>query len=684
MQHISQQIRSAVKRPEEVAMHCQTFASATLAASYSTCKEIVDEIKKVIKDRRETPATKVNALKVRHIQIFHACMMAGNQLFLAYAVKKIIKRLAIMAKHNYASSIDFRGSDLFEARDAAGQIASADFLKCLLSYIQIWSENYGKGPRGVTEYYSVYSSLIKLGVTFPMVNCPQSSSVDSKASAASSQDIAIGFSESLPHKSALDTEKIGVNQEEIWHTISLLRDLLRSADHDEDLINELVNKLQSLLSKLETEIEIKATSCVESHDIEKLFGLNDQVHKVLREYFTTKREGVKKDCIQLEHRNEPHPLLGFKRLGAQDSSLNTQQNWQALDESKLLDPQIKGRQDIPPMQTGMPQVPLDRQTQFNSIQALMMQQQLMHAGHIPSTFQTVQPQSFLYPQPRDIPSILIRSPGVQSNFIPDTLNSQPCGRLPIQPSYNVAKLKECLEALSKKEIELVQEQETILKDIEALEQPENQPDDPFTEQLTTQLAEADAQLIELTHELEQEKQRNLDALRTTQIAQEKAFKQTAEAITTQASLTSANYELCLLETSLNRLKAEAEDKQAQLQSALTTTQLLEDENCKVSRQLQQLLHAIEDTTQKPKQILDRQVVECLEIDTTHAIQAKPVLKESQSLKIKADNSADPSASASSCSDPFYISSSDDSVEGSVSPKLRHRKSIQKDPFDIDS
>lgn len=76
-------------------------------AGFNVCKELINMIKKIIKDKSNSPTVKLRVFK-----LFHTCMMADNTSFLIYAQKKILTRLTKLAKHKKHMSDDNRGDDL--------------------------------------------------------------------------------------------------------------------------------------------------------------------------------------------------------------------------------------------------------------------------------------------------------------------------------------------------------------------------------------------------------------------------------------------------------------------------------------------------------------------------------------------------------------------------------------------
>ena len=130
-------------------------------------KDVISQTKKLIKDRKCTPQHKVLLL-----DLFHECMMQKVPEFLNFAQEKILERLSILASKK---SIDvFRDSN----KSQENLKSSEDFLKNLLTYIQIWSLNFGKGAGGQQTFYGIIYSQLRAKVAFPPVQSRASFSSD--------------------------------------------------------------------------------------------------------------------------------------------------------------------------------------------------------------------------------------------------------------------------------------------------------------------------------------------------------------------------------------------------------------------------------------------------------------------------------------------------------------------------
>ena len=159
---------------EEVQNLCQSADDSTLRSkayewagnSEPACKEVISTIKKIIKTRKALPIVRLRALKLHH-----QCMLTNNVNYLNFAVKKILSRLTILAQHRRSLGTMGRGEDIFGAislKSEENKQASADFLVCLLGYIQAWAARFGRyGDGRNTPYLEAYMKLTSMGVTFP-------------------------------------------------------------------------------------------------------------------------------------------------------------------------------------------------------------------------------------------------------------------------------------------------------------------------------------------------------------------------------------------------------------------------------------------------------------------------------------------------------------------------------------
>ncbi len=86
-------IEEILHRPHEPAL-LQPLVDYSRTCSLSACRDIIDQVKRILKRNRWDPSEKLQALR-----LFDSCMRQGNQQFVEYAERKILRRLTILAAH---------------------------------------------------------------------------------------------------------------------------------------------------------------------------------------------------------------------------------------------------------------------------------------------------------------------------------------------------------------------------------------------------------------------------------------------------------------------------------------------------------------------------------------------------------------------------------------------------------
>ena len=152
---VSQSVRTS-QTYSEVLPHIKSLVSTS---DLNSCKAMISQIKKIIKDRKVTPPQKLLAL-----ELFQECMMLKNPHFLGYAQTKILDRLSILSQKK---PIDvFRDSN----KSAESLLASERFLLNLRAYLQIWGTQFGKTGDGQNSLFAVvYHKLKEHKVEFPPI-----------------------------------------------------------------------------------------------------------------------------------------------------------------------------------------------------------------------------------------------------------------------------------------------------------------------------------------------------------------------------------------------------------------------------------------------------------------------------------------------------------------------------------
>jgi|LakMenEpi03Aug12_release.lakeMendotaPanAssembly.Ray.scaffolds.fasta_scaffold743560_2 hypothetical protein len=95
---------NAVSESADFETYKNSIVGTIARAPEDACQTIIRAIKRTIKSRSETPTAKLKALKVKLIQILHACMLTNNSNFITYTGKKIMRRLTVLAKHKKVES----------------------------------------------------------------------------------------------------------------------------------------------------------------------------------------------------------------------------------------------------------------------------------------------------------------------------------------------------------------------------------------------------------------------------------------------------------------------------------------------------------------------------------------------------------------------------------------------------
>lgn len=72
----------------------EQLASYSRTASPASCREIIDQVKRIFKKSRWDPIGKLQALR-----LFDECFQQRNSEFLEYAGRKILRRLTVLASH---------------------------------------------------------------------------------------------------------------------------------------------------------------------------------------------------------------------------------------------------------------------------------------------------------------------------------------------------------------------------------------------------------------------------------------------------------------------------------------------------------------------------------------------------------------------------------------------------------
>lgn len=95
-------------------------------------------------------------------------MLLRNTVFAIETGRRLLEKLAALARYRKDSKDPNRGISLFSANNREDQYASADFLRLLLQCLQVWGKLYlSETDSTLASFYSTYQKLVIEGVTFP-------------------------------------------------------------------------------------------------------------------------------------------------------------------------------------------------------------------------------------------------------------------------------------------------------------------------------------------------------------------------------------------------------------------------------------------------------------------------------------------------------------------------------------
>jgi hypothetical protein len=301
-------VTQAVKTAQTYAEVLPHIKKIVRTADQNICRSVVSEIKKIIKDKKNTPVQKFMAL-----ELFQECMMLKNIQFVSYAQTKILERLSILAQKK--SSELFRDSNKTqEFKDASDR-----FLSNLLTYMQIWAQAYGYSSNGNPTPYAILYSKLNEKVQFlaarpqAVHRPPEYSHSESINSFNQPQSIYTHrnprSSYTEPQPTYSQPKKPSINATEDKKTIDYLENLLVIIEEIDDPYNEETGKelIENVL-QIKPELENLLNASLANDNSEqtvKLLQLNERVQKIeeiknnklrpVRKSVTKPPEAVKKE-----------------------------------------------------------------------------------------------------------------------------------------------------------------------------------------------------------------------------------------------------------------------------------------------------------------------------------------------------------------------------------------------------
>ncbi|CAG9330929.1 unnamed protein product [Blepharisma stoltei] len=281
-------VRMGCVSNEDYERSAPQLADIIKTAQMPVCRDVIALIKKIIKDKHAAPPSKLRALK-----LFHACMMVANTNFLVFAQRKVMSRFTILAKHKKQIHDDSRGDDIFgpvSGLSEENREASKEFLICLLQYIQIWAQQFGKAPDGKSSaYFIAYKTLEKENVSFPNKrnSKPRLSLDSSRQSLDNPRPSSAVPKQSSPLMYERPSQKPNAERParrqsgggiigRVETAMDVYNDLIRSGGGG-DAIVECFLQLKDLKSELEREVGQSDNP----ETIERLFELNDRLQMLI-------------------------------------------------------------------------------------------------------------------------------------------------------------------------------------------------------------------------------------------------------------------------------------------------------------------------------------------------------------------------------------------------------------------
>lgn len=244
-------LKQAVLSEDDYKKQCPLLADLIRSSKLPVCKDVVSQIKKIIKSKSNPPPQKLRALKA-----LNTLMLVGNVNLLIFTGKKIMSRLSILASHKKEYPIEVRAESIFGKDSFSNQEnrnSSIEFINHLLDFIRNWASEFGKAPdKSESIFFLTYNKLKESGVKFP-IKQPTRSKEERKAS--------------IPKRpSTID---------QVAEVISLLEE-----STDRAMIEEYKQILRSSKLELENALQVAMTN-ENSSEIETLLEVIDKITAAL-------------------------------------------------------------------------------------------------------------------------------------------------------------------------------------------------------------------------------------------------------------------------------------------------------------------------------------------------------------------------------------------------------------------
>jgi hypothetical protein len=263
-------ISLATKNEESFKDFLHEISDYVKAGGVNECRIIIDQIKKILKDKKTLLAQKLLGL-----ELLHHCILLNKPEFLSYTQVKILKRLTILAQKDQKSILkDYPNTE--ENKEIA-----STFLRKLLNYIYIWANEYGQTSDKRPNDFAKEFYRLRETVTFPS---PKKNPISRAMSTTT--DLAIP---KRPEKLSLE------------YVLKVLDALERMPDPlSSDSGLGMLESLREACPSIESSLS-KALQSGSQKVIDRILKLNDRIQKVLKRCGMS--EVAEEKQLRLEYRH---------------------------------------------------------------------------------------------------------------------------------------------------------------------------------------------------------------------------------------------------------------------------------------------------------------------------------------------------------------------------------------------
>ena len=240
-------------------------------------KDIISQIKKLIKDRKCTPQQKLFCL-----ELFHECLMLKIPNYLNYAQEKILERLSILAAKKPFEV--FRDSQ----KSQVNLQVSQEFINNLLKYIQVWANSFGRGVGGQPTYYGTIYLQLKNKIQFPPVVQKESFKSDpvrfeEKKQIRTQASDKVTEKKNLGRPSSLQLNKADKTDNETLEYLDNVLNIIEELENplESDTGKELIESINGMKEKL-NDILNRALNKDDSILTDRVLKISERVQGVLQ------------------------------------------------------------------------------------------------------------------------------------------------------------------------------------------------------------------------------------------------------------------------------------------------------------------------------------------------------------------------------------------------------------------